>query len=200
MQCGAFRGHGSFFVTARLRFGEYDMWYSCTQTFTLLTLCMWGECALVFLFLSSKWELVHFLNHLLSLSLSLLSASVLSHVRSAHNTLPWYLALQETLLQSIGGVTVYHYCPGAIMTQIEGFAVKDRDGAAGTRRVVDMGPWGESWTEMGIHVLMEPHVCMFMRNHIEHGTRQTRGEFKRGLRKSYSMCWYLPDCLRGGKL
>ena len=68
MQCGAFRGHGSFFVTARLRFGEYDMWYSCTQTFTLLTLCMWGECALVFLFLSSKWELVHFLNHLLSLS------------------------------------------------------------------------------------------------------------------------------------
>lgn len=60
-----------------------------------------------------------------------------------HSTLPWYLPLKETLLQSIGGVTVYHYWPWAIMTQIEGFAVKHSN-EAGTWRVVDTGPRGSA--------------------------------------------------------
>lgn len=76
-----------------------------------------------------------------------------------HNTLPWYLPLKETLLQSIGGVTVYHYCPWAIMIQIEGFAVKHTDGA-GTRRVVDMGTLRQGRREVEIHVLKEPHMCV----------------------------------------
>lgn len=59
------------------------------------------------------------------------------------DTLPCYLPLKKTLLQSVGSVTVYHYCPWAIMTQIEGFAVKHSEGA-GTRRAVDVGPRGKA--------------------------------------------------------
>lgn len=41
----------------------------------------------------------------------------------SHNSLTRYLALKETLLQSIGSVTVYIYCPKAVMSQNEGLAL-----------------------------------------------------------------------------
>lgn len=82
-----------------------------------------------------------------------------------HTPLPRYLPLKETLLQSIAGVTVYHYCPWAIMAQIEGFGVKHSIGG-GTRRVVYIGPRGRAGAKWESMFLKEPHVCMFMLNYI----------------------------------
>lgn len=72
-----------------------------------------------------------------------------------HNT--QYLPLKGTLLQSIVVVTVYHYCPWAIMSQVEGFAVKHSNGA-GSRRV-DIGSPRQGRRAVEIHVFKAPHVC-----------------------------------------
>lgn len=60
-----------------------------------------------------------------------------------YRTLPLYLTLKATLLQSIGCVTVYYYCPWAVMTEIEGFTVNYSNGAR-ILRVVDIRPFGKA--------------------------------------------------------
>lgn len=75
--------------------------------------------------------------------------------------MPWCLPLKETLLQSIGGVTVYHYCPWAVMTQIEGFAAN----GAGTRTVVDMGPQGEAAARREFMFKRLSHMCVYAEQH-----------------------------------